>query len=540
MTNRIDDLLDQAFTAFNAENLRLAESLCREAMAISPAHGDALYLLGLIAYREKALNVAADLLHEALELYPDIQNYRLAFAEVLRAQGHLDEALSVYLKLMQDPRVRTEAGLIYLAKGNKKEAKLCFQHALAQDDKIASAYLGLAAIAQKKKAKEPLLLKAYAVDANENTAYHLARFYVSQKAWKKAETILKDYLMFSRDWTLYAGILESLKRTDEAMLALQKAIELDAYNSGAWVQKGLLLEHQKNWELAAQSYQKALALDNKLLVAHEGLSNALMAQGNFPVALEHTRYIIRQNPNHFPSLYKLAILLEQTGDFEEALGLYFKLLVLKPDRVGLERRIQETILTLGKKKKHLAKKFTKGWMRSFPKSELAKKTWNMLTVLAVIVGMGWPQIGRAFNDEQEDLAWEMRYADLGDAESQYNIGNIWAEGKGVPKSMEKAVVYYKKSADQGYTAAIMALARFYEGKEEDLAFSYYLKAAQNDYAPAQLIVARLLDKQGDSKSALDWMEKALGQMFPGETDYARVFPEYQSIKDKAQEGNSDE
>ena len=357
--NRIDELLDQAFAAFNAEELRQAEALCREAMAISPTHGDALYLLGLIAYREKALTVAADLLHEATELYPSVRNYRLAFAEVLRAQGHLGEALAIYLKLMDDPKVKTEAGLIYLAQENKKEAKICFKNALQQDDNIASAYLGLASMASKKKEKEALLLKAYAAEANENTGYQLARFYMAQKAWQKAETIIKNHLILSRDWTLYAGILEGLKRPDEAMEALQKAIDLDAYNAGAWVQQGLLLEHQKNWEQAAQAYQKALALDHALVVAHEGLSNVLMAQGQFPVALEHTRYVIQQNPNHFPSLYKLAILLEQTEDYEEALGLYFKLLILKPNRVGLERRIQEAIVALSHKKKHLAKRFVK-------------------------------------------------------------------------------------------------------------------------------------------------------------------------------------
>ena len=348
MTNKIDELLDQAFTAFNADNLRMAETLCREAMTISPTHGDALYLLGLIAYRQKAWTVAADLLYEACELYPTIQNYRLAFAEVLRAQGHLDEALSFYKQMMTDPKVRTEAGLIYLAQGKKKEARSCFQTALKQNESLSAPYLGLASLARKKKEQEALLLKAYASESNENTAYHLARFYVSQKAWKKAETILKNYLKFSRDFTLYAGILESLKRPAEAMQALQQAIELDAYSSGAWVQQGLLLEHQKNWEQAASSYQKALSLDNSLIEAHEGLSNALMAQGNFPLALEHTRYVIRQNPNHFPSLYKLAILLEQTGDYEEALGLYFRLLILKPNRLGLEKHIQEAILSLSK------------------------------------------------------------------------------------------------------------------------------------------------------------------------------------------------
>ena len=541
MTNKIDDLLDQAFVAFNAGNIRGAETLCREAMAISPRHGDALYLLGLIAYREKALSVAADLLHEALTLYPDISNYRLAFAEVLRAQGHLEEALAIYLELMQDPKVRTEAGLIYLAKGNNKEAKSCFSQALSENDQIASAYLGLASLASKKKEKESLLLKAFTVEATENTAYQLARFYVGQKAWQKAETILKNYLIFSRDWTLYAGILESLKRPEEAMQALQKAIELDAYNSGAWVQQGLLLEHQKNWEQAVHSYQKALELDNALVVAHEGLSNALIAQGNLPMALEHTRYIIRQNPNHFPSLYKLAILLEQTGDFEEALGLYFKLLVLKPNRVGLEKRIQAAILSLAKKKKHLAKKFAKGWMVSFPKSVWASKTWDMLKIILVALGLCWTQSSFAFVDESENLEWEMHFADLGDPESQYKMGQVWAEGKKVPQDLMKAVSYYKKSAAQGYIPSMMALGRFYEqGQGSEAAFPYYLQAAERDYVPAQLIVSRYLDKQGDLVGSLDWLEKALHQTFPNESDLARVSPEYQTLKEKIQKAAANE
>ncbi len=533
--NKIDELLDQAFAAFNVGNMRVAEALCRDAMTISPTHGDALYLLGLIAYHEKVLTVAADLLHEALTLYPDIVNYQLAFAEVLRAQGHLDEALAIYLKMMQDPKVRTEAGWIYLAKGNKKEAKSCFRQALSQDDTIALAYLGLASMAVKKKEKEGLLLKAYTTENSENTAYQLARFYVGQKAWQKAETILKNYLLFSRDWTLYAGILESLKRPDEAMQALRKAIELDAYNSGAWVQQGLLLEHQKNWEQAAQSYQKALELDNALMVAHEGLSNALIAQGNLPMALEHTRYIIRQNPNHFPSLYKLAILLEQTDDFEEALGLYFKLLVLKPNRVSLEKRIHTTILSLAKKKKHLAKKFAKGWMRSFPKSTWAIKTWNILKIVFLALSLCGTQSGFAFNDEAENLEWEMHFADLGDAESQYKMGQIWAEGKKVPQDLMKSVGYYKKSAAQGYIPSMMALGRFYEqGQGAQAAFPYYLQAAEKGYVPAQLIVSRALDTQGNYREALQWLEKALHQTFPNEKDLSRVSPEYQTLKDKVQ------
>ena len=279
-------------------------------------------------------------------------------------------------------------------------------------------------------------------------------------------------------------------------------------------------------------------MDHALVVAHEGLSNVLMAQGNFPVALEHTRYVIQQNPNHFPSLYKLAILLEQTEDFEEALGLYFKLLVLKPNRQGLEKRIETSIKELSKKKKHLAKKFAKGWMINFPKSELAKKTWDALKIMILLFGLFMPTLGYCISDDkQESLTWEMRHAELGDALSQFNMGQMFEAGKDVPKNIEKAISYYKKAAVQGHIGANMALGRIYEkarGMQE--AVMYYLKAAESGHAPAQLIVSRHLQTQGKLQQALTWLKKALQQLFPNTTDFSLVSPEYKDLIEKIQRG----
>ncbi len=532
MTNNVDALLDLAFAAFNENDLRRAEALCREAMVLDAHHGDALYLLGLIAYRQKAYSVANDLLHEAVAFYPKVQHYQLALAELMRAMGRFNEALELYEKWTDNPKVRTEAGLIYLEAGDKEKAKEYFQIALKSDEHIATAYLGLAALLDSPKEKESFLLKAFAAEESENTAYHLARFYVGKKEWEKAETILKTYLLFSRDFVLYAAILEGLKRTDEAMEALQKAIELDAFNSGAWVQQGLLLEARKDWAEAEISYRKALDIDDSLIEAREGLTNALVALNQIPLALEQTRKIIQKDPNHLPSLYKLAILLEQTEDYEEALGLYFKLLVLKADRVGLEKRIQESILALSKKKKRLAKKFAKGWMKSFPESAFAKKTWDLLKVILLVLCLGLPSVGSAFLDEtQASLAWEARHAEMGDAESQYNVAKMWEEGKHMPRDTDKAVFYYKKSAAQGYMASAMALGRIWAQRENmEKALSYYEQAANQEYVPAQLWLGRYYQEKEDYAQAQKWLERAYRQLFPNEADLTRVAPELKELQ----------
>jgi len=534
MTNNVDMLLDQAFNAFNANNLREAEGFCRKALTLSPRHGDALYLLGLIAYREKAYSVAADLLHQTMELYPDIVNYQLAFAEVLRAQGYMEEALSFYLKFLQDPKAKTEAALIYLALGQNKKAKNYFQEALKQTPNIASAYLGLAQLSRRYKEKENLLLQAFTCEPSENTAYHLTRLYVGKKEWKKAVTILKNYLIEPRDWILYGAILEAQGETDKAYEALKKAIEQDRYNSNAWVQQGLLLEHQKNWVEAENAYQKALMLDNTLLLAHEGMANVLMAQGQFPRALEHTRSIIQQNPNHFPSLYKLALLLEQTDDMEEALGLYFKLLVLKPKAKALEDHIAHAIQKLALKKKHLAKRFAKGWLKSFPLSKKAKETWAILKIVFLALFLNFSNLGIAMADNlQMDLAWETRYAQMGDPISQFNIGKFFEEGKVVPKNLEKAIEYYTKSSNQNYTPATAALGRIFQKmKDYKKAFQYYLQAAHNNYVAAQLWLSQYYEEGGNLKSAYEWLKKAMSNLFPNASDIHSTSPKLQELRQR--------
>ena len=51
MTNNLDTILNEAFSAYNSGHYDRAESLCRDVLSAEPASGDALYLLGLIAYQ---------------------------------------------------------------------------------------------------------------------------------------------------------------------------------------------------------------------------------------------------------------------------------------------------------------------------------------------------------------------------------------------------------------------------------------------------------------------------------------------------------
>ena len=59
---------------------------------------------------------------------------------------------------------------------------------------------------------------------------------------------------------------------------------------------------------------------------------------------------------------------------------------------------------------------------------------------------------------------------IGHAGSQYNLGNLYSEGRGVPRDSVAAMRLYKSAAEQDHSAAQAALAVGYlkgEGVEQD-------------------------------------------------------------------------
>ena len=52
-------------------------------------------------------------------------------------------------------------------------------------------------------------------------------------------------------------------------------------------------------------------------------------------------------------------------------------------------------------------------------------------------------------------------AESGDAASQYQLGRLYDEGDGIDENNEKAVEWYRKSAEQGYAKAQGYLSEMY-------------------------------------------------------------------------------
>ena len=59
----------------------------------------------------------------------------------------------------------------------------------------------------------------------------------------------------------------------------------------------------------------------------------------------------------------------------------------------------------------------------------------------------------------EAVKWYRKAAEQGDVGAQYRLGYLYEDGEGVKKNLNEAVKWYKKAADQGNEAAADALTR---------------------------------------------------------------------------------
>jgi TPR repeat protein len=123
-------------------------------------------------------------------------------------------------------------------------------------------------------------------------------------------------------------------------------------------------------------------------------------------------------------------------------------------------------------------------------------------------------------DEAEAVNWYRKAAVQGVAEAQFNLGAMYTYGLGVAKDEAEAVKWYRKAAEQGYANAQFNLgSAYYNGagvqQEYKEAVAWFRKAAEQGDASAQFNLGVMYAKgQGvaeDEAEAVNWYRKAAVQ-----------------------------
>ena len=123
-------------------------------------------------------------------------------------------------------------------------------------------------------------------------------------------------------------------------------------------------------------------------------------------------------------------------------------------------------------------------------------------------------------DDVEAVKWFRKAADQGHVAAQFNLGTMYENGRGVAKDGVETVKWFRKAAEQGHAEAQFMLAMTYENgegvvKDEVEAAKWYRKAADQGHAAAQYNLGRMYaEGRGvakDGPEAVKWIRKAADQ-----------------------------
>jgi uncharacterized protein len=109
---------------------------------------------------------------------------------------------------------------------------------------------------------------------------------------------------------------------------------------------------------------------------------------------------------------------------------------------------------------------------------------------------------------QSDFHTLLSQAESGDREAQYWVGQVYGEGRLVPKNYAVSREWLLRSAEQGYAPAQEAMGMMYMG-------------ANGDYGKADMWLRRAAE-QGDAEAQF-WLGAAYEQGRIGTTDYREAF-----------------
>lgn len=131
-------------------------------------------------------------------------------------------------------------------------------------------------------------------------------------------------------------------------------------------------------------------------------------------------------------------------------------------------------------------------------------------------------------DYQKAFVWLKRSAEQGYAPAQCNLGYCYWAGQGTAKDYEQAVLWYKKSAEQGDETAQYNLGVCYANghgvpKSDYSAFSWYKKSAEQGYKNAEYTVGKAYyhgkGTAVNNQLAVEWFNKAALQKHSGAMYY---------------------
>lgn len=349
----VPGLMSQAEKHFQAGRLGEAEALLRNALKIQPNNADALYALGLVAYRAGKPDAAILLIAEAIDLNPSAARFHTNICAMYEMTGQLQKAIehgriAVTLK-PQSSEAHNNLGVAYLNNGEPSIAVEHFSRAIEADKRNVDALTN--------RSRTNIRLRRLAdAERDARTAADLApNNATAQNGLAAILNALSDQVgaetAARRALALEPGNLEAMlnlaialkgqKKLDDALAIANQTAQLFPTRVEPLVFAAEVYLDRRADDAANRLIEQALALDpddlGTLLVA-----GRLHTEGLRPEkAMDYFRRAVAAQPASSEAHLMLGIALRQSGQFEPAIRSFEHSMALNPGNVAAYLEISE-------------------------------------------------------------------------------------------------------------------------------------------------------------------------------------------------------
>jgi tetratricopeptide (TPR) repeat protein len=327
---------DQAMQRLHAGDNDAAVNICADALVAAPDNIDLLTLHGVALLGCRKPHKAEPPLRRAVELAPRFTRARENLGQALLMLGRPDEAVEHLQEAAAlEPRsdsVRMKLAHALARMGDGERADAVYEEAfrLAPDrGKLAEAteHLRDGRIKECKQICEALL----ASNADDVNALRLsAKVAGEEKRWPRAERLLQRALSLAPDFhdarLDLATALKNLDRLDDAVACAEDTIARAPRNPFAHYIHASMLAVCRRSEEALTAYRRAIELRAFHPAAYVGMGHLLKTQGRTDDGIAAYRKAIEQRPNFGEVYWSLANLktfrftAEEVADMERRLA----------------------------------------------------------------------------------------------------------------------------------------------------------------------------------------------------------------------------
>lgn len=310
------------------------------------------------------LDQATKLNDEILKANPKDVDGMILRGQVLRAQGHFQEAVQILSTALQldagNAVAHYQLGLCYNALGNAEQGEQELRNAVGLRPDVAEGQRALAGMALVKMDIETVrncadaIIKAqpFAFDGylyrgiselarkdesaaetdfkraielapdNPNGYLRLGGLRDSQNRYKEAEQLYEQALARDPNFLMalvgLADLYDRQSQLPKALARVNEQIAKAPNNSGYYTLLGKLLVGEKDMTNAQAAFQKAVALNKNETEAILYLAQLQEAQGSVSPAMANYQLAIQQNPRYLPTYVLLGVLEQKQGDWQKA------------------------------------------------------------------------------------------------------------------------------------------------------------------------------------------------------------------------------